>query len=64
MFGLFRRNKNSDPDTKTYRLYYVDQNGNTKDVTVQSSVESQLNHDFRTQYPTLKIREVAFYVQE
>lgn len=64
MFGLFRRTKNSDPDTKKYRLYYVDQHGNTKNVIVKSSDESQLNHDFRSQYPTLKIREVVFYVQE
>jgi len=64
MFGLFRRNKNTNPDTKTNRLYYVDQHGNTKNVIVKSSDESQLNHDFRTQYPKLKIREVAFYVQE
>ena len=51
-------------ELKKYRLYYVDQNGNTKNVVVQSSDESQLNHDFRAQYPKLKIREVAFYVQE
>jgi hypothetical protein len=64
MFGLFRRNKSTEDGTKKYRLYYVDQNGNTKNVVVQSSDESQLNHDFRVQYPKLKIREVAFYVQE